>query len=162
MWDLILEGAGIFSERDEETRKSKVGKRGFVWVEEVRRCKKRCRLKSHATTKSRYRKQVSAILIHDTGSVSKEPKMYLQYRYLYLKILKILKNWLFDTDTEPKNELDPGSNNTVSRYVPALILGLACIQGRAVSRYRFGRTWIEAKFWLCIWFREPTFGYLLH
>ena len=24
MWDLILEGAGIFSERDEETRKSKV------------------------------------------------------------------------------------------------------------------------------------------
>lgn len=26
MWDLILEGAGIFSERDEETRKSKISK----------------------------------------------------------------------------------------------------------------------------------------
>ena len=52
MWDLILEGAGIFSERDEETRKSKVGKRGFVWVEEVRRDRKRCRLKSYATTKA--------------------------------------------------------------------------------------------------------------
>ena len=30
MWDLILEGAGIFSERDEETRKSKVRKRESI------------------------------------------------------------------------------------------------------------------------------------
>ena len=35
-------------------------------------------------------------------------------------------------------------------------------QGWAVSRYRFGRTWIEAKFWLCIWFGEPIFRYLVY
>ena len=35
MWDLILEGAGIFSERDEEARKSKVQKKvvgKFGWM----------------------------------------------------------------------------------------------------------------------------------
>ena len=35
MWDLILEGAGIFSERDEEARKSKVQKKEvgkFGWM----------------------------------------------------------------------------------------------------------------------------------
>ena len=28
-------------------------------------------------------------------------------------------------------------------------------QGCAVSRYRLGRTWIEAIFWFCIWVGEP-------
>ena len=33
MWDLILEGAGIFSERDEEARKSKVREKvSFGWM----------------------------------------------------------------------------------------------------------------------------------
>ena len=34
---------------------------------------------------------------------------------------KIPKNWLSDTDTEPKNCLDPGSTETVSRSFPALV-----------------------------------------
>ena len=33
------------------------------------------------------------------------------------------------------------------------------MQGCAVSRYRFGRTWIETIFWFGIWFGEPVFGY---
>ena len=36
---------------------------------------------------------------------------------------------------------------------------LEYLQGCAVSRYRFGRTWIETFFWFCIWFAEPVFGY---
>ena len=35
-------------------------------------------------------------------------------------IPKIHKNWLSETDTDPKNGLDTGSTETVSRYVPAL------------------------------------------
>ena len=31
------------------------------------------------------------------------------------------------------------------------------VQGCAVSRYRFGRSWIGTKFWLCIWFRRSRF-----
>ena len=29
------------------------------------------------------------------------------------------------------------------------------IKGCAVSRYRFGRSWIGTNFWFCIWFGEP-------
>ena len=37
-------------------------------------------------------------------------------------VQKIPKNWLFETDTESKICLDPGSTETVSRYFPALIM----------------------------------------
>ena len=36
-------------------------------------------------------------------------------------VQKIPKNWLFETDTESKICLDPGSTETVSRYFPALL-----------------------------------------
>ena len=50
--------------------------------------------------------------------------------------------------SEPRTGLHAGLNPVMS-----------CFQGCAVSRYRFGRTWIETIFWIGIGFGEPVFGY---
>ena len=55
---------------------------------------------------------VSRLFRHTQSVLSKQKVPFVH---------KIHKNWLSDTDTEPKNGLDPGSIETVSRFFPALI-----------------------------------------
>ena len=69
---------------------------------------------------SRYRKIVSATQIQSRGS-SRHAK-YLYYSEKVSFAPSIPKNWLFETDTDPKNGFDPGSTETVSRSFPALII----------------------------------------
>ena len=70
---------------------------------------------------SRYRKSVSAISTPIQYRGSSTHIKYLYYKQKVSLVQKIPKNWLFETDTESKICLDPGSTETVYRYFPALV-----------------------------------------